>query len=87
MIVLDTAALLVIRRPVLSSEVTSWLAGQPSSALFTTTITRGELIYGLHLLPDGQRRADFPIAAHHSFDEDLAGQVLGVDSAAADAFA
>ncbi len=32
------------------------LASQPRSSLLTTAITRGELLYGVLLLPQGQRK-------------------------------
>lgn len=87
MIVLDTNVLSEALRPVPVSVVMVWLASQPNSALFTTTITRAELLYGVQLLPDGQRKAGFDAAVRTIFDNDLAGHVLGFDNAAADAFA
>lgn len=87
MIVLDTNVLSETLRPAPSPAVMEWLGNQPNRAMFTTTISRGELLYDLQLLPDGQRKAGFLAAVHSIFDQDLVGQVLGFDSAAADAFA
>lgn len=87
MIVLDTNVLSETLRPVPAPAVMTWLANQPNTALFTTTITRGELFYGVRLLPEGQRKAGLLAAVQSIFDQDLAGQVLGFDNAAADAFA
>ncbi|MEQ8690201.1 MAG: type II toxin-antitoxin system VapC family toxin [Pseudomonadales bacterium] len=87
MIVLDTNVLSETLRPAPAPEVMAWLASQRSSALFTTTITRAELLYGVQLLPDGQRKDSFLSAIQGIFDHDLAGQVLSFDSAAADVFA
>ena len=56
-------------------------------ALFTTTVTRAELLYGARLLPDGQRKAALLEAIHGIFASDMAGQVLGFDNDASDAYA
>ena len=87
MIVLDTNVLSETLRPAPDAAVMAWLAAQPRPTLFTTTVTRGELLYGLLLLPDGRRRTSLLNATHDIFDQDLAGQVLSFDSAAADAYA
>jgi len=65
----------------------AWLKDQPRPALFTTTITRGEILYGIRLLPDGRRRRALWDAALAIFNEDFAERVLGFDSDAADAYA
>jgi len=80
MIVLDTNVLSETLRPAPAAKVMAWLARQPSSALFTTTITRAELLYGVQLLPDGQRKDSFLSAIQGIFDHDLAGQVLSFDT-------
>ncbi len=87
MIILDTNVLSETLRPVPDECVLTWLGAQPRSALFTTTVTRGELLYGMHLLPDGQRKTNLLSAVLSIFDADLAGQVLSFDSDAADAYA
>ena len=74
MIVLDTNVLSETLRP-----------APDARALFTTTITRGELLYGARLLPDGQCKAALLEAIRAIFVSDLAGQVLGFDDDAADA--
>lgn len=87
MIVLDTNVLSEIVRPAPELQVTAWMAGQPRAALFTTTITRGELLYGVHLLEDGRRKTALREAVRDIFAVDLAGQVLAFDNDAADAYA
>jgi hypothetical protein len=87
LIVLDTNVLSEILRPTPDARAMAWMAAQPRSALFTTTITRAELFYGLHLLPEGQRRTGLLEAVQAILDTELAGQVLGFDSDAADAYA
>jgi toxin FitB len=50
-------------------------------------VTRGDLFYGVRLLPDGQRKVALLAAVRGMFETDLAGQVLNFDSDAADAYA
>lgn len=87
MIVLDTNVLSELMRPAPSEAVLRWVAAQPTIALFTTTITQAEILFGLALLPDGRRRSDLLSAAEQMFAEDFAGRVLPFDAAAAEAFA
>jgi hypothetical protein len=87
MIVLDTNVLSEALRRVPEPSVLDWLANQPRASLFTTTVTRGEILYGIRLLSDGKRRRGLWDAAKRIFYEDLAGQVLSFDSEAADMYA
>jgi predicted nucleic acid-binding protein len=83
MIVLDTDVISEMMRSAPDDRVTAWLASQPMSALFTTTLTQAEILYGLTLLPEGRRRDDLFAAARPIFDEDMAGRILPFDSDAA----
>jgi len=87
MIILDTNVLSEALRPAPEPSVLDWLADQPRASLFTTAITRGEILYGIRLLSDGKRRQRLWDAADNIFYEDFAGQVLSFDSDAADMFA
>jgi len=87
MIVLDTNVLSEALRPVPEASVLAWLVNQPRASLFTTAVTRGEILYGIRLLSDGKRRRGLWDAARKIFDEDFAGQVLSFDSEAADMYA
>jgi predicted nucleic acid-binding protein len=87
MIVLDTNVLSEVLRAVPESSVMDWLTIQPRVSLFTTAVTRGEILYGIRLLPDGKRRRGLWEAAKAIFDEDFAGQVLSFDNDAADMYA
>jgi predicted nucleic acid-binding protein len=86
MIVLDTNVLSEALRPTPEPCVLEWLANQPRASLFTTAVTRGEILYGIRLLSDGKRRRGLWGAAKNIFDEDLAGHVLSFDSEAADVY-
>jgi predicted nucleic acid-binding protein len=87
MIVLDTNVVSEALRPVPEPSVMDWLANQPRASLFTTTVTRGEILFGIRLLSDGKRRRGLWDAAKKIFDEDFAGQVLNFDNDAADMYA
>src|SRR3984885_3166801 len=87
MIVLDTNVLSEVLRPVPEPSVLRWLASQSRGSLFTTIVTRGEILYGIRLLSDGKRRRGLWDAAQKIFSEDFADQVLSFDSDAADMYA
>jgi predicted nucleic acid-binding protein len=85
MIVLDTNVLSEALRPIPEARVMTWLANQPRAALFTTTVTRAEILYGIHLLPSGARRQSLWRATQAIFD--FSDLVIDFDSSAADAYA
>jgi hypothetical protein len=87
MIVLDTNVLSEILRPTPEPKVLALLDSQPRSSLFTTAVTRGEMFYGIRVLPAGRRRQSLWDAMVAIFNEDFAGQVLSFDGDAADAYA
>ncbi len=83
MIVLDTNVLSEPLRPTPSAKVLDWMRSQPRTALFTTTITEAELLYGVALLPQGKRRDLLESIVGRIFAVHLAGRILPFDSAAA----
>ncbi len=87
MIVLDTNVLSEALKTEPDARVMKWLKDQPRPSLFTTTVTRGEILYGIRLLPEGKRRRALWDAALAVFNEDFAERVLSFDSDAADAYA
>ena len=87
MIVLDTSVLSEALRPLPEPSVLDWLAKRPRASLFTTTVTQGEILYGIRLHSDGKRQRGLWDAAKRIFSEDFAGQVLSFDSDAADMYA
>jgi toxin FitB len=87
MIVLDTNVVSEVLRAAPDPSVLNWLSSQPRASLFTTTVTRGEILYGIRLLADGKRRRGMWDAARKIFDADFADQVLNFDADAADLFA
>lgn len=87
MIVLDTNVLSELIRPVPEPKVLAWLEAQALDALFTTVISRGEMLYGGRILPGGKRRENLLQEVEEIFSTDMAGRVLPYDEAAADAYA
>jgi predicted nucleic acid-binding protein len=86
MIILDTNVLSELMRPKPSSRVVGWIAKQPGTELFTTTITEAEIFYGIELLAKGKRRQELLEAADAMFAEDLAGRIFSFESDAARTF-
>lgn len=87
MIILDTNVLSETLRAAPDPRVIEWLRAQRRAALFTTTITRAEILYGLGLLADGSRKQALSAAIDAIFEEDFAGRLLSFDSDAADLYA
>jgi len=86
MTILDTDVLSELMRPSPSPRVVAWVAIQPATELFTTSITEAEIFYGIELLAKGKRREGLLVAAEAMFAEDLAGRVFGFESDAARSF-
>ena len=87
MIILDTNVLSELMRPEPDAAVLSWIAAQPRSSLYTTSITQAEILFGIALLKNGKRKTSLAAAAEAMFGEDLAGRVLAFDAKAAPAYA
>jgi predicted nucleic acid-binding protein len=87
MIILDTNVLSEALRPTPEPAVVRWMNKQPPARLFTTTITQGEILYGIRVLADGKRRRGLWDAAKQIFAEGFAGRMLSFDGDAADMYA
>ncbi|WP_175836767.1 type II toxin-antitoxin system VapC family toxin [Burkholderia anthina] len=87
MIVLDTNVLSELIRPTPDERVIAWFGRYSRATLFTTVLTRGEMLYGVRLLAAGARRDGLTVAIRDIFEVDFAGRVLGFDWDAADAYA
>ena len=74
-------------RPVPATAVMAWVAVQPATSQYTTTITQSEIMLGIMLLPAGKRRARLQSAAHAMFIEDFANRVLAFGTDAASLYA
>ena len=87
MIVLDTNVLSETLKPLPNAAVVAWMAGQPRSTLFTTTVVEAEILYGVELLADGARKIQLQAALKAIFTEDFSGQVIPFDRDCAEAYA
>ena len=83
MIILDTNVLSELMRPKPSPRVSGWVAKQPPTDLFTTSITEAEIFFGIELLTQGRRRERLLRAAEAMFAENLGGRIFGFESDAA----
>jgi predicted nucleic acid-binding protein len=82
-IVLDTNVLSELMRSEPAAAVFAWVAAQPRATLYTTSVNKAEILYGIAVLPEGRRRAALAAAAEAMFTDDFAGRVLPFDEAAA----
>ena len=74
MFVLDTNVVSELMRPAPHPAVFAWVAAQPRASLYTTSVTRAEILSGIGIMPEGRRRAALSDAAAAMFDEDLRGR-------------
>lgn len=91
MIILDTNIVSELMKPLPAPSLLTWLDQQESDTLYITSITVGEIMYGLHALPAGKRRAALESAfkqvlreafaeRSHPFDDHAAmqyGKIMG----------
>ena len=87
MIIVDTNVLSELMRREPTPGVVRWLSAQPPASLFTTSVTKAEVLYGVALLPAGERRDALERAVAAMFEEDFKGRVLPFDQWAAEAAA
>jgi len=83
MILLDTNIISEIMRSEPAPAVRNWFARQSPVDLYLSTVTLGEIGYGLHRLPEGRRRDGLMRQADQLFAEDFAGRVFSFDESAA----
>jgi predicted nucleic acid-binding protein len=86
-LILDTNVLSTLMRAEPDPALMGWIAAQPGDQLCTTTLTQAEVMAGLAIMPEGQRRTKLIETATAMFAEDFAGRLLPFDSAAATAYA
>jgi toxin FitB len=84
-IVLDTNILSELMRSEPAAAVFAWVSAQPRATLYTTSINKAEILYGIAVLPEGRRR--LALAAAAMFADDFEGRVLPFDEAAAASYA
>ena len=87
MIVLDTNVLSEALKRSPSDVVLRWLAAHDPSAVFTTTLTQAEILYGIVLLPPGKRRVRLSEVIEKMFAAGFQGGIQPFDEDAACTFA
>jgi len=87
MIILDTNVISELMRAEPAPQVLAWIKGQAGSSLFTTTLSQAEILYGLALLGEGERREALQAAARAMFETDFADRILSFDTTAAPIYA
>ena len=83
MIVIDTNIISEVMKPSPSLAVLKWLNQQNSNSLFVSTITLGEIEYGLRILPTGKRRHELKERFEQFIFQAFRQRILVFDEAAA----
>jgi predicted nucleic acid-binding protein len=83
MIILDTNVISELMRSPPDTRVHRWFSGQPRSSVYTTSITKAEILYGIALMPEGRRKAALAETAERMFAGAFVSRLLPFDAAAA----
>jgi predicted nucleic acid-binding protein len=83
-IVLDTNVVSELMRQSPDDGVIRWVDRYPAEEVFITAVTAAELTYGVARLPEGQRKTVLSAMVEELLVEDLRGQILPFDGAAAE---
>ncbi len=83
MIVWDTNVVSELMRPEPFEQVVAWTDRQPVSEVFVTSITVGELLYGIGRLPAGRRRNRLTKVFDEMLTVDFERRVVDFDRVAA----
>ena len=87
MIILDTNVISELVRLEPHPAVFAWTAAQPRDQLYTTSINKAEILYGIEALPQGRRRTALAGRANAMFNEDFADKVVPFEETAAALYA
>jgi predicted nucleic acid-binding protein len=82
-IILDTNVVAEMMKPAPMPQVVTWLNEQDVSTLFLTSVSIGEICYGLQALPQGRRRRLLEEGFERVLAEAFAGRILVFDEEAA----
>ncbi|MFM1891848.1 MAG: hypothetical protein RLZ44_925 [Pseudomonadota bacterium] len=80
----DTNVLSELRRREPHPNVFEWFSQRPSTTLFLSVLTLGEIRKGVELLPDGQRKLELLDWLEVELPKFFAGRILAIDAAVAD---
>jgi len=87
MFIFDTNVLSEILKLNPDNNVMGWVSSLVRPMIFTTTITKAELLYGFAILPKGKRKTGKENALRNIFEEDFRGRILNFDNDASNFFA
>ncbi len=82
MILLDTNVVSEAVKPLPHASVRAWLDAQDAETLFISSITVAELLFGLGVLPDGERKHRLAAQVDRLLD-DFTARILSFDAFAA----
>jgi len=80
----DTNVLSELCRREPNPHVVEWFTQRPSTTLFLSVLTLGELRKGIQLIPDGERRLRLLDWLEAELPKFFAGRILAVDASVAD---
>ena len=83
MIIVDTNVISEIMRPNPERQVLDWMDGLPKSDVGITSITVGEILYGIGSLPEGKRKKRLLEAAAAIFEVFFSDRIYAFDRLAA----
>lgn len=83
MILLDTNVISEVMKAQPAAAVVAWLNHQDSEKLYVSTVTIGEIAYGLRILPAGKRRSGLRERFERFIARAFEHRVLGYDEPAA----
>jgi predicted nucleic acid-binding protein len=83
MIIVDSNVISALMLATPDPVVLSWFDRQPTTSIWTTSITIFEIRFGLEIMPAGRRRSNLQAQFERVIDEDLEQRVLAFDPAAA----
>lgn len=86
MIILDTNVVSEIYRPAADQNVVRWYQANDVDLAFLTSITVGELIFGVSLLPEGRRKQRLSERIRMILEQEFADRTLAFDGGAAKVF-
>ena len=87
MIIVDTNVVSEILKPSPDPKPVDWFISQEPENLYTTTVTLAEALFGIELLPHGQRRNKLREGIGLVLEQKFAGRILSFDESSAYAFA
>ena len=83
MFVVDTNVVAEVMKASPASAVVSWLNAHDTGSQFLTTVTIGEIRFGLRVMPQGRRRQQLEQGFERLIAEGFAGRILAFDEEAA----